>query len=233
MAFMFSSICGGEEARRFYHLENRLTLDMSLGGEQIPREASHCVSTQSPNLQQPKNCDESSMLFLVVSVVEVGMCWVFQQERYPPSVAPPIATRTFNAAIQEQTTPSSFLPGLTHPHIYIMPSLCFSVVLCIQHDPLYPRQPPEPKATPAPPPPNKRKESVYRYVHAAHTHNNKDATVMVTRRPPPCNPSLKSGETGRAHCQPTDRFPFPSNTPAPHCIPITNQPVPFPSLIFL
>lgn len=41
--------------RRFYHLENRLrTVDMSLRGEHIPREASHCVSTQSPNFATTK-----------------------------------------------------------------------------------------------------------------------------------------------------------------------------------
>lgn len=199
----------------------------------IPREASHCVSTQSPNLQQPKNCDESSMLFLVVSVLEVGMCWVFQQERYPPSVAPPIATRTFNAAIQEQTTSSSFLPGLTHPHIYIMPSLCFSVLCCVFNTTLSTRASPQNQKQPLPHRPQTKERRVFIGTCTQHTHNNKDATGMVTRRPPPCNPSLKSGETGRAHCQPTDRFPFPSNTPAPHCIPRTNQPVPFPSLIFL
>lgn len=205
---------------------------MSLGGEQIPREVSHCVSTQSPNLQQPKNCDESSMLFLVVSVVEVGMCWVFQQERYPPSVAPPIATRTFNAAIQEQTTSSSFLPGLTHPHIYIMPSLCFSVLCCVFNTTLSTRASPQNQKQPLPHRPQTKERSVYRYVHAAHPQQQR-RNRYGNPPSPPCNPSLKSGETGRAHCQPTDRFPFPSNTPAPHCIPRTNQPVPFPSLIFL
>lgn len=88
------------------------------------------------------------------------MCWVFQQERYPPSVAPPIATRTFNAAIQEQTTSSSsssFLPGLTHPHIYTMPSLCFSMLCCVSNTTLYPRQPPQNQKHPFPTAPKQKK----------------------------------------------------------------------------
>ena len=112
-------------------------------------EASHCVT--SITRFATKECDESSMLFLV-SVVEVGMCWVFQQERYPPSVAPPCATRTFNAAIQEQTTSSSS-PPRAHPSIYTPYPLCphahLSVLCCVftqssTHP--NPRQAPETKA---------------------------------------------------------------------------------------